>query len=192
MQEKRIDDYWNVDSNRSLSDSWKGFTKFTPLTKKSPSDFCGLGGDWQKFKRLRDQIMYVWPEVWSKIGKAAQNREQQEWKREKPKLDNTRRLRGIYFIDPGDEETRKPFKIRGESWNCLMPCKKEIILVPGNWLRRWLHLTRFQRPSMVVLWNPTNPQGNEWNLLVLKNTKITLQVKGLLDDPLQFGSQVYS
>ena len=24
LQEKRIDDYWNVDSNRSLSDSWKG------------------------------------------------------------------------------------------------------------------------------------------------------------------------
>ena len=31
MQEKRIDDYWNVDTNRSLSDSWKGFTKFTLL-----------------------------------------------------------------------------------------------------------------------------------------------------------------
>ena len=25
MQEKRVDEYWNVDSNRSLSDSWKGF-----------------------------------------------------------------------------------------------------------------------------------------------------------------------
>ena len=29
MQEKRIDDYWNVDSNKHLSDSWRGFTKFT-------------------------------------------------------------------------------------------------------------------------------------------------------------------
>ena len=29
MQEKRVDDDWNVDANRSLSDSWKGFTKFT-------------------------------------------------------------------------------------------------------------------------------------------------------------------
>ena len=26
MQEKRVDDHWNVDSNRSLSDPWKGFT----------------------------------------------------------------------------------------------------------------------------------------------------------------------
>ena len=28
-QEKRIDDYCNVDGNRSLSDSWTGFTRFT-------------------------------------------------------------------------------------------------------------------------------------------------------------------
>ena len=29
MQECRIDDYWNVDSLRDLSDSWIGFTQFT-------------------------------------------------------------------------------------------------------------------------------------------------------------------
>ena len=27
VQEKRVDDHWNVEANRSLSDSWKGFTK---------------------------------------------------------------------------------------------------------------------------------------------------------------------
>ena len=26
LQEKRIVDYWNVDANRSVSDSWTGFT----------------------------------------------------------------------------------------------------------------------------------------------------------------------
>ena len=36
VQEKRVDDNWNVDSNRSLSDSWKGLTKFT-LLKEKPS-----------------------------------------------------------------------------------------------------------------------------------------------------------
>ena len=35
MHEKRIEDYfWNVDSNRSLADSWKGFTKITLLKEK--------------------------------------------------------------------------------------------------------------------------------------------------------------
>ena len=33
----------------------------------------------------------MWPEVWSTVGKAAQNREKQEWKNEKTKLDNARR-----------------------------------------------------------------------------------------------------
>ena len=29
MQESRIDDYWNVDGSRGLSDSWTGFTQVT-------------------------------------------------------------------------------------------------------------------------------------------------------------------
>ena len=39
IQEERVDDYWNVDSYRSLSDSWKGFTKFTRLKEKH--HLCG-------------------------------------------------------------------------------------------------------------------------------------------------------
>ena len=31
LQEKRVDDNLNFDSNRSFSDSWKGFTKFILL-----------------------------------------------------------------------------------------------------------------------------------------------------------------
>ena len=30
--------------------------------------------------------------------------EMQKWAKEKPELDNARRLRGIYFIHPKDEE----------------------------------------------------------------------------------------
>ena len=41
---------------------------------------------------------------WPKICKAAQNREKQEWAKEKPKLDSARKLRGIHFIDPDDKE----------------------------------------------------------------------------------------
>ena len=29
MRESRIDDYWNTDGSRDLSDSWTGFTQFT-------------------------------------------------------------------------------------------------------------------------------------------------------------------
>ena len=49
MQEQRMDDCWIVDSNRSLSAYWKGFTKFTLLLKEKncPRDMCGPGGDRQ-------------------------------------------------------------------------------------------------------------------------------------------------
>ena len=36
MQESRIDDYWNIDGSRDLSDSWTGFTQFTLLSEKPP------------------------------------------------------------------------------------------------------------------------------------------------------------
>ena len=35
-QEKRIDDYWNIDGSRDLSDPWTGFTQFTLLEEKAP------------------------------------------------------------------------------------------------------------------------------------------------------------
>ena len=45
-QEKRIDDYWNIDGSRDLSDPWTGFTEFTLLEEKAPDGYiCGPGGD---------------------------------------------------------------------------------------------------------------------------------------------------
>ena len=35
-QKRRIDDYWNIDGPRDLSDPWTGFTHFTPLEEKPP------------------------------------------------------------------------------------------------------------------------------------------------------------
>ena len=35
-QEKRIDDYWNIDGSRDLSDPWTGFTQFTLLEEEPP------------------------------------------------------------------------------------------------------------------------------------------------------------
>ena len=49
-------------------------------------------------------------EIWTKIDEADQNREKQEWKNEKPKLDNARRLKRIYFIDSGDQDYKEILK----------------------------------------------------------------------------------
>ena len=42
-QEKRIDDYWNIDGSRDLSDPWTGFTQFTLLEVKAPDGYMWSG-----------------------------------------------------------------------------------------------------------------------------------------------------
>ena len=54
-QEKRIDDYWNIDVSRDLSGSWTGFTQFTLKEEKPPDEFCGPG---RHCKRRPGQIIY--------------------------------------------------------------------------------------------------------------------------------------
>ena len=41
---------------------------------------------------------------------ASKRKEKQKWAIEKPKLDNARRLRGIFFIEPDDEEIQHTMK----------------------------------------------------------------------------------
>ena len=45
-----------------------------------------------------------------KLARNAKLREKHKWAIEKPKLDNARRLRGIYFIDPEDKEFKETMK----------------------------------------------------------------------------------
>ena len=94
LQVKRIDDYSSVDSSRHLSNSWKGFTKFTLSKERPPKRYT-----WSGIRLTRIQATtrpdHVWPEVWTKIGNAAQNRETRNVQKKLPKLDNARRLRGF-------------------------------------------------------------------------------------------------
>ena len=99
-----------------FSDSWKGFTKFTQLKAKPPKGYMWSGGRLTKIPSTSD---HVWPEVWTKIGKAAQNREKQEWAKEKPKLDNARRLRGFTSSILTNQEEKEILKKMREKWKDL-------------------------------------------------------------------------
>ena len=44
MQEKRIDDCWNIDGSRDLSDSWTPFTQFILLEEKPPDGYMWSRG----------------------------------------------------------------------------------------------------------------------------------------------------
>ena len=52
---------------------------------------------------------HLWPELWKSMGHA-KLKEKQKWAEEKIHLDNARKLRGIYFIDPEDKEFKETIK----------------------------------------------------------------------------------
>ena len=70
-QEKRIDDYWNIDGSRNLSDPWTGFTQFTLLEGKAPEGYTWSGGRLTR-KQLTSRPDHLWPEIWKNTGKKRQ------------------------------------------------------------------------------------------------------------------------
>ena len=126
MQERRIDDYWNIDGSRDLSDPWTSFTQFTLLEEKPPDGQMWSGGRLTR-KQLTSRPDHLWPELWEKMGKNAKLKEKQKWSHEKLHLDNARKLRGIYFIDLDDktfkETIKNARKILETTVALSMPCK---------------------------------------------------------------------
>ena len=61
------------------------------------------------------------------MGKNAKLKEKQKWAEEKIHLDNARKLRGIYFIDPKDKEFKETIKNARKKLETsvapAMPCK---------------------------------------------------------------------
>ena len=125
-QEKRIDDYWNIDGSRDLSDPWTGFTQFTLLDEKAPDGYTWSGGRLTR-KQLTSRPDHLWPELWKSMWKHAKLKEKQKWSEEKIHLENARKLRGIYFIDPEDKEFKETIKNARKKLETsvapAMPCK---------------------------------------------------------------------
>ena len=125
-QERRIDDFWNIDGSRDVSDYWTGFTQFTLLEEQPPDGYMRSRRRLTR-KQLTSRPDYLWPELWEKMGKNAKLKERQKWSNEKPQLDNARKLGGIYFIDPEDKEFKETIKnARKELETAVapaMPCK---------------------------------------------------------------------
>ena len=115
--EKRIDEYWNIDG---------GFTQFTLLDEKPPDGYTWSGERLTR-KQLTSRPDHLWPELWKSMGKNAKLKEKQKWSEEKIHLDNARKLRGIYFIDPEDKEFKETIKNARKKLETsiapAMPCK---------------------------------------------------------------------
>ena len=73
------------------------------------------------------QASFFWPEIRKTMGKHAKLKERQKWSNEKLHLENARKLRGIYFIDPEDKEFKETIKNARKKLETsiapAMPCK---------------------------------------------------------------------
>ena len=128
LLEKYIDDYWNVDGERKLSDAWTGCTRFYLLNERPPDGYTWFGERLTR-KQSTPRPINVWPDMWKHVSDAAKSKAKQEWAIEKPKLENARQSRGIFFIQPDDEEFKHTLKNARRKLEipmpAAMPCKTQ-------------------------------------------------------------------
>ena len=67
-QERRIDDYWNIDGSRDLPGSWTNFNQFTLLEEKPPDGYMRFGERLTR-RQLTSRPDHLWPAPWIKNGK---------------------------------------------------------------------------------------------------------------------------
>ena len=101
---------------------------------------------------------HLWLELLRGMARNAKLREKHKWAIEKPKLDNARRLRGIYFIDPEDMEFKEIIKNVRRKLEIpmapAMPCKTCKKNKHGRPVARLMISDLNLRAS----WKPVNPQ----------------------------------
>ena len=106
QSEKRMEDFWNKDGNRALSDSWRGKTVFYILRKPPPPGWTYIYGRKTKLQQTT-RPGNLWPEVWKGMSKAQKRRARINWvdiaKRQKEARDS----RGIYVVPADDKEYDK-------------------------------------------------------------------------------------
>ena len=164
MQERRIDDCWNIDGIKRFVWFLDRFHSIYFIGRKTLQTDMWSRGRLTR-KQLTSRPDHLWPELWIKLGRSAKLKEKQKWSNEKPKLNNARRWRGIYFIDPEDKEFKETIRNARKNWKhqWLPPC-----------LARHARKARMGRPvarlmisnqNLRVSWRPVNPRECVWKNL---------------------------
>ena len=116
MQERRIDDYWNIDGSRDLSDSWTGFTQFTQLQEKLPDGYV-VRVETDKTAG-NTQARSLMARTLDPNGRNAKLKERHEWPED---------YEEFIFIDPEDKEFKETIKNARKKLETpmapAMPCK---------------------------------------------------------------------
>ena len=97
------------------------------LLEEKPPDGDMWSGERLTRRQLTSRPDHSWPDLWIKLGRNAELKERHKWSNEKFHLDNARKLRGIYFIDPEDKEFKETIKNARKKMETpvarAMPCK---------------------------------------------------------------------
>ena len=109
-------------------------------------------------------------------GKHAKLKEKQKWSNEKLHLENARKLRGIYFIDPEDKEFKETIKNARKKLESsvapAMPCKIMKNCGSGG--------SDKNKHKLRVFWKLMNPQECVWETRYHQITKTILQEKVII------------
>ena len=108
-----------------------GCTRFILLNEKPPDGYTWSGRRLTR-KQTTSRPDNVGPDMWKHVSDESKKKrkEKQKWTIEKPTLDNARRLRGTYLIDPDDQEFKDIMKnARGKlevPMPASMPCQIQL------------------------------------------------------------------
>ncbi|MHC4952052.1 MAG: integrase catalytic domain-containing protein, partial [Planctomycetota bacterium] len=102
-EENQINDYWNVQGNRVLSDNWVGKTNIPILRKPPPKGWTVIYGRPTKIQETQ-RPGNLWPEIWRDLSESKKKKAIEDWKIEEPLQREARDLRGLYVIAKEDYE----------------------------------------------------------------------------------------
>ena len=128
-------------------------------TKKLLTDICGPDERLTK-RQVTSRPDHLWPEIWKTVGRNAKLKEKQKWSNEKLHMENARKLRGIYFIDPEDKEFKETIKNARKKLETsvapAMPCKimKKYCGSGGS--------NKIKNKTLRVFWKLMNLQDCVW------------------------------
>ena len=121
-QEKRIDDYWNIDGSRDLSDPWTGFTQFTLLDEKSSRQKNVVRGEIDE-KTACIQARSSMAELWKSMGKNAKLKESKSGLKKRFILTMQENCVESISSTPRIRSTKKPSRMRVRNW------KRQLLLL---------------------------------------------------------------
>ena len=100
---------------------------FYLLNERPPDGYIYGPGRRLTRKQTTSRPDNVWPDMWKHMSDAAKSKAKQKWAIEKPKLENAKQIRGIFLIEPENEEFKHTMKNVRRKLEiprpAAMPCK---------------------------------------------------------------------